>query len=544
MKKIFIYLSFIIMLFSLVSCGEVIGTSESNPSSNSSPSESSSSTEKNVVTFKVNVMYNGIGYPGNGKLKVVLKGKNGTFEGILQNDGTVSIDALDGEYYAYLSGSISYAYDPNSCIINSSNPEGTINLYAKGKTTSGKGTDKFSTAYKIDNLTSVNTSSLFFYTATIKSASNIVYYEFIPKVAGVYKIESCVNMFENQVNPIAITYYAGSSNTAFGETKVDKGGASYDNGYTKNFAFTTSFTERQLGNVQKFGIRAEVKDSSIYPVEVPFKITYLGDAEQTYVNRTIMYASDIYYKRDSDGNYLYDSDGNHITEYEKISEGASDKFTNFKDDGAHNCSFFNKLIYGENFNGNNDYYYKRRYSYVNGTYELDSTGDYVLKPQISAPNVTHINVLADSPEMKSGTQTVLDMSKCFLNTESGIWYVKLNNGETRPIVANIGNPSKYIEESVIHLEDQGGKCYSSIATNNYTEDGQRIIENYKSFVEAEYYELANSDGYVYVTDELKNFLQKLSNANSYFFDGIGWCEADGTYAYEDSQWLFVCGYYD
>ena len=69
-------------------------------------------------------------------------------------------------------------------------------------------------------------------------------------------------------------------------------------------------------------------------------------------------------------------------------------------------------------------------------------------------------------------------------------------------------------------------------------------ENYKRFVEAEYADMCNSDGVCYVTKELKDFLQKLSNSSSYFFDGAGWCEQDNTFASEDNQWLFACGFYE
>ncbi len=542
MKKIIYLFPFIILLLTLISCGEVI-----TPSTPSKQTESSSSQSTNTnVTFNINVLYKSNPYPGNGKLNIVLRGKNGIFSSELKNDGTASIEAPDGEYYAYIDGTLSYAYDPNLSVVNTSNPNCTINLYAKGKTTGGTGVDLYNKAYKIDNLTSINTSSVYYYVAKVKSASDIVYYEFSPKVAGIYKFESVVNMFNNNINPVAITYYSGSTNTAFGETKVDNGGQTYENGYTKNFAFTSSFTERQIGNVQKFGIRAEVKDSSLYPVEIPFKITYLGEAEQTFVNREIIYASELYYERNEDGTYKKDSDGNYITSYKKVTNEEEYHFnTEYLDSDVHNTTFFNKLVLGSTFIGNQNYFYKKRFSLENGVYTLDPNGDYVLNPTLSIPGTGIIQDLYNSPEMKENesARTILDSSKCFLNENDGIWYIKLNNGQTRPLVANLTTSSHYIDSGIIHLEDEGGTPYSAIATNNKTEDGLRIIENWKRFVEAEYTDMCNSEGYCYVTEELRVFLQKLSNNNQYFFDGKGWCEQDNTYADEASQWLFICGYY-
>ena len=56
--------------------------------------------------------------------------------------------------------------------------------------------------------------------------------------------------------------------------------------------------------------------------------------------------------------------------------------------------------------------------------------------------------------------------------------------------------------------------------------------------------VANSDGLVPVTEELKQFLQKFAISQRYFMDGNGWAELRlSIYAGEDDQWLFNCGYY-
>lgn len=546
MKKLLYLFPILILILSIASCGDVIDYPTSSKPSESSNSSSSDLT--NIVQFKVKVLYKLNPYPGNENTNVVLQGKNGIFKSQLLEDGTATIEAPDGEYYVYIDGTIPYAYDPNATIVNSSNPEVTLNLYAKGKTTGGTGANLYGKAYKIDNLTSIDTSSVFFYTCIVKNASEMVYYEFTPRVAGVYKFESTVNMFDNNVNPIAYTYYSGSTNTAFGETKVDIGGKTYENGYTKNFAFTTSFTERQLGNVQKFAIRAEVKDSSLFPVSIPFKITYLGDAEQSYVYREIVYASDLYYKRNSDGSYQTDENGNYITDYVKYTTDDELRFSE-EYDTNHNTSFFNKSILGDNFFQSGNYYYKRRYSLVDGVYTLDPNGEYILNNNLAKPANTTVQYLYNSPEMAADGHTVLDSTKCYLNENDGIWYIRLNDGSSKPLVADLMNNFHYFQEEdgarvqgIIHLEDEGGTSYSAVATNRYTSDGLRIIENWKRFLEAEYVDACNNNGYCYVTEELRNFLQVLSNNNQYFFDGNGWCEQDGTYADEASQWLFICGY--
>ena len=59
-----------------------------------------------------------------------------------------------------------------------------------------------------------------------------------------------------------------------------------------------------------------------------------------------------------------------------------------------------------------------------------------------------------------------------------------------------------------------------------------------------YAQKCNADGVVPVTPELKDFLQKFAIQRQYFADGEGHVDRTGVYAYEDSQWLFACGYYE
>ena len=61
-----------------------------------------------------------------------------------------------------------------------------------------------------------------------------------------------------------------------------------------------------------------------------------------------------------------------------------------------------------------------------------------------------------------------------------------------------------------------------------------------------YANYCNGDGVIAVTQELKDFLQKLSIKELYFRDGNGWCETHDVYptdSTEEDQWLFACGFY-
>ena len=550
MKKLIKLIPLAVLAISLTSCGEIITPdSETETKTTETSTTDKQDDVKNIIEYKITVMLGGTEntYPGNGKLQVILQNNKSTLTAELGEDGTAIIKAPEGEYYARLSGEPgAYVYDPNETVVNTQNREGIINLYSKAKPTGGNGTDRFTNVYTIDNLNKFEVGTTYYYQATIKSQSDVVYYEFRPSVAGTYKIESCVSMYDNLINPKVLKYWAGPVATDRLDSEIDKGGQTIDGGFTKNFAFTTSIPERSIGNVQKFGIKADVMAGlQDYPVNITFKITYVGDAEQSYVYREIKYAEDIYYKRDSDGNYLKDSNGNYVIEYEKISEGASETFSTDYDEN-HNTNFFNKLLFGDEFTQSKNYYYKARYSLnENGEYVLDSTGDYVKVLQLPKTSGTGYTECANFDYMKANGKTVLDYKKCFLNEKDGIWYMWTDNTHTKAyrLFTTFTNTTKYLELAIDHLEDEGGKGISSVSTNRYTEDGKRIIENYKRLVEAEFTDCENSNGYVCVTDEIKTVLSLISNNNQYFFDGNGWCEQDGTYADEDSQWLFACGFY-
>lgn len=72
-----------------------------------------------------------------------------------------------------------------------------------------------------------------------------------------------------------------------------------------------------------------------------------------------------------------------------------------------------------------------------------------------------------------------------------------------------------------------------------------IYKNYEIFIE-KYAVYCNSDGVHPVNEELKQFLQdwSMAESNLYFHDGDGWAETTvGLKSSYEDQWLFGCGYY-
>ncbi len=159
-------------------------------------------------------------------------------------------------------------------------------------------------------------------------------------------------------------------------------------------------------------------------------------------------------------------------------------------------------------------------------------------PEYDTNEYQYINSNGGKGSYYSGSlngSTILDGSNFKYNEETGYYHVYDKATKTfGPILcAKIAEPCAYYESALNVIELAGNKA---LTVSNGT-------ENYKQFIEIEYTACCNSDGVCYVTQELKDFLQKFSIAERLFADGNGFVEYAGVYASEEDQWLFACGYY-
>ncbi len=492
MKRIISYLVMIIVIFSLISCGQVVDTPNpgngdidnpivtpggTNPDKPTPPP----STEK--VTFKVSLVYNKKTYvPGKGeKIQVVWSDDYTQYTETISSDG-YAVKQLDGDFNVYLvSAPEGYSYNPNIYTADNDNPEVVIELYKISRISKGQGTG----IYKEFQMSTTGV-----YRCEIKKALQKVYYEFSPNKSGYYVLETIVNIYEDAVNP-KVDIYQGSSQwkpSTPNQSGLDTGGANLKNGFTKNVRWVVKLTDEMIGNVYTFAIYADSK-SGVYPINVDFSISYEGEH---YVEQTVsklMVAEEIhsfYRCVDCDKHYY---DLNNI---------------------PNNCT---------ECNGNNlltvsvPYYDSSNYNFINSD---GGIGSYY-----------------NSTTNGSG---LLIGNNFRFNEESGFWHVYNNQtGEFGPILcAKITKPCAYYEESLNLIESHGN---NNLTVSNGT-------ENYKMFVEQQYAAVCNADGVCFVTNELKEFLQKFSVSQRLFFDGNGFVESTGVYASEENQWLFACGYYE
>ncbi len=467
--------------------------------------------------------------------------------------GSARTTGLVGEFNVHLSKTpTNYTYDPNITVVSNTNPVAEIELIRIVKLDEKRKNDLYGNIIKIENITvsDPNKKNISYcYEATLKKSTDIKYYQFSIKSSGSYTIESMVDVYDNTINPIVMKYVVGPEALANFEAEIDDGGVSLLGGFTKNFKYQVDLDKDFIGNVAKFGIKADVKEGMSWPdegVKVTFKITYVDPYVMEQAKRIPVFANDLYYKRDENGNIIKDSNGNPELNYVKITSDSDLYFpvsyscVDNSGTTLHYPYYWNNML-DPSFSEENSFLYLRaRYSLVDGEYVQDPSGEYILKETIETTAGNTYQNFGNFSEWRKGSNLILDVNQngeevIYYNEDDGYYHYNYN-GEDRIVCVKITSPSIFIESSLTHIEDPGNGALQSVVIN-------KQLYNYKRFIEAEYASVCNSDGVCYVTKELKEFLQYFSNSQGYFFDGNGWCEVDGVFASEDNQWLFACGFY-
>jgi len=219
------------------------------------------------VEFTVSLVYNKQIFIPSETITVYWIDDYSQYKQTINSDGYAKI-MLDGDFSVYLDKAPEgYSYNPNIYTSDNDNPTIEIELLKIAKIRKGKGTALFD-EYEI--------SSEGTYRSEVKSKTQKVFYEFQPKKAGYYIIQSLVNIHEDTINPKIDTYTGTSVGAKYYSETIDSGGDYKKGGYTKNFQWIVRLTEDMIQSVFTFALIAEVK-TNVYPVNVDFKITYAGE---------------------------------------------------------------------------------------------------------------------------------------------------------------------------------------------------------------------------------------------------------------------------
>lgn len=490
MKKLISYLVVLFVVISLTSCGRVVDDPTKNngnidnpvvtPGDNTNTDKPDEPNVNEKVEFSVSLVYN---------KKIYIPKESEGIKAVWADDyskytETISSDGyaktmLDGDFHVYLTKAPE-GYSYNPNIYVADNENSTVVIELYKIARISRGQG---TALQKE----YEMSSTGVYRAEIKKAMQRVYYAFHPTKAGYYVLETIVNVYDDSINPKVDIYSgnAGGYRQVYQEG-LDTGGASLSGGFTKNVKWVVKLTEEMVGNLYVFAIYADSK-SGVYPINVDFSVSYEGEYYIDDVVSKLMRAEEIHAS----------------TECSKCRYMVSTVNTPNSCPKCGNTEFVN-------YNSPN--YDSSKYTFINTD---GGTGNYY----------------------QNGTNgTGLIIGEGFkYNEETGFWHVYDNTtGEFGPVLcAKITAPCAYYEESLNLIESHGNK-------NLTVEKG---TENYKVFVEQEYAAVCNQDGVCFVTNEMKEFLQKFSVSQRLFFDGNGFVELTGVYAAEDDQWLFACGYY-
>lgn len=508
MKRIFLLLLCLSLAVALLSCGEYKPPLEfEEGKSTESTGEEGTLDGDPTNDFTVTLRLNGKAYKPQININVYWSDGYDIYVAPVDANGIARIDGLDGDYKITLSTvPAGYAYDTNSYVATNLERNVILDLYDLNSV-NGRGTGLYS-CYRL--------SETGIYSVTISEAGEEAYFEFAPQYNGTYTVESWASVAEDEINPIATAYY-GSSSFKHSPYTVDEVGTV--GSFTRNFVHTVKIADQMIsgGGSQTFtfALTAESK-SGVYPVTFSFAIKRDGGFDLDLAARTMIPVK---------------ADLSHF-----------------------DFDAFNALA-GGSIVGAETLYRDKDGNEKEGAYIFDENAYRIWEISAGGDGVYHVYDVEKYPS---------------------------TGGYGPVLVAYITAPCRFVDSAFTMIESFGNKALTVNGTENY----KQFIEGWEALASGGYYCLTdcpchpadevnractpgcttcsenctpcpeemmgqegyaawcNADGVAPVTEELAEFLQKFSVSQRYFADGDGWAEKKGIHAYEESQWLFACGYYE
>lgn len=526
-KKIMSFIFATIFVLSLASCGTftppVNTGTDTSTDTNTGGGVSEKEVEFSVNAFTASLRYNGELYIPEEEITIYWTNMNGTGaydSSPIYKNGIAGVEAgvegkekdLDGDYRVTLSSvPEGLAYDPNNNIATNDNRHIVIDLYPIQKT-NGKGTSEY-------KCISINKTAV--YQVTLNSATHKVFYEYRPSKAGMYTIESWVDISAEKINPYCHSY-TGTFAAKFPGAVIDGGGV--EGIYTKNFVNGINVSSDMIGNVLTFAISADCKNQENYPVTVTFAVKLDGGFEGASRSEY-----DMYVKKESDQTYLAGMINYDKSEYELV--GPEFKTVN-------GLNVFDETNYKlwKKEDGGDDFYHL----YNEELYP--ETGGYgpILYAYISQP-CRFIDRAFTYIEQESKPLSMIMQDGKKVNYKHFIEGYTALASRNEPLY---NGGSYYCDEYCPCHEGQDYGMACTIECQNCIPNCRRIKKENIGFEGIRTF--ANSDGLVGVTQEIKDFLYNFSINQRYFADGEGWCETNENVQVDSddaSQWLFACAYY-
>ena len=319
--KLLALLLLVCVTASFAACGTYVGPNL--PGNNGGGSTNPDDTD-NSKLFTVDLKLNGKPFVPPIEMYAQWTGDDGIYNAKFDANGHAERRGLDGDYHVTLSQvPEGYTYDPNSYTADNNHRSVNIEMLQIIPTT-GKGAEMYN-CIKINKLGT--------YRTVLNNANHAVFYEYAPTAGGSYSIQSWVDIYENEVNPIMEVYYGSTQFKYFNRTQ-DDGGTSGT--YTKNFKLELELTNDMVGNVWTFQVHANCR-SGEYPIVIDFTIKYEDDVTdngETYEN---YYATGPFYNASIHGEvsgtkrYIF-ADNNNILDESKVKLNSTDGFYHLYDE--------------------------------------------------------------------------------------------------------------------------------------------------------------------------------------------------------------------
>ena len=329
-------------------------------------------------------------------------------------------------------------------------------------------------------------SKIGYYSVQLSSINDRKYFHFLPTQSGEYAIESLCDIYADEVDPIGIKY---TGNEHF--ISEEYGSEVYrDGGVSLESGFTTNF---------KFSITFDVTELNVARV---FAIEAESKIEE--------YPVTVYFKVEYVDSY---SKGPAFNPKVIEPEEASIDVTPRESGTLHWLIDLNNGVLDVR-----DYAYNE----ADGFWHVYDEEKYASTNGYGPTLVCRVNINMTIPAIGDSIATALSYGPTFLC-----------------LLGDDGERLCY-DYFLYGRVESGGVLQGPV----FNEDGSKL--DYQGDC---YMNYMNSEGMVYVTNELMEFWQLLANNKEYFKDGMGWVETQtnsyGQYisAGQEDQWLFACGYY-
>lgn len=494
----------VVMIFSLASCGEY-RPGQVTPGGGNKPGEAPNIDNDPTNDFTVQLRLNEQPYIPTVSMSVYWNDGYNVHIADVDETGMARIDGLDGDYRVTLSTvPQGYAYDSNAYVATNDNRNIIIDMYDLNLLR-GSGTGIYE-CYQI--------SSTGVYTVTLQSESDMSYIQFAPQTNGVYTVESWADTSLDDVSPYCLAYL-GTSQYKYGEYRVTDVGIC--GSYTRNFIHTVNIADENIssggGQVTfTFAVGAETK-SGVYPVNLTFAVKRNGGFDLERNEKQNMIPTHDWSAFDF--NRFNALAGGRIVGAETLYPGTTD------------CYIFNEDNYK--------------------VWEVSEGGDGVyhrydteLYPDTNGYGPVLVCYITEACRYIDRSFTTIEDAGNAALTVDGIYNYRLF---IKGFSAMAEQGYYCVTDCLCHLDGSLPICDVG-CTECHEECVQPTAEEKAT---KGYADLVNSDGVAPVTPELAKFLQGFAITQRYFADGAGWVETSSTApidAYEDSQWLFACGYYD